>query len=181
MRPLVVCAVLAACGFEAPRQAPADPEVDAATSADPTPTPSIDAPAPPALTARQFIEDLVRLECVKAFACKPQYPASARRSFADAWGTDLNDCVVTDTNYLARDKIDSSIAAGRITFDPASAQACLADPGIPSSCATFFEYRYEWSAVCFVGLAGHVADGASCTTSWECGPTSDCHGGTCSH
>jgi hypothetical protein len=184
MRPLVVCAVLAACSFEAPRQEPAS-TVDAATT--PTPTidasvvPSVDAPVVSSMTPSQFIEELVRLECVQAFACKPSYPMNANRTFEDAWGTDVNNCVVTDSNYRQRNKIDAAITAGRITYDLASAHSCLAAPGIPTTCAALFQDSYEFASVCFVALAGHVADGAACTTSWECGALSDCRSGTCSH
>lgn len=144
--------------------------------------PTIDAPAAPSqLTPRTFIVELVRLECLAAFACKPQYPKTAYRTFDQAWGTDINNCIAIGRSYLERNAIDAAVAAGRITFDAASAQACLAAPGIPTSCATLFEYRWEWSSICFVGLAGHVPEGSACTTSWECGPISDCHGGTCSH
>jgi hypothetical protein len=179
MRVLLFCAFLAACGFEAPRQDPERSVVDAAQP--PMSTPTIDAPLAPVLTPRAFIEELARLECVAAFACKPQYPTSAPRTFDQAWGTDITSCIAIDTNYLERDAIDAAVAAGRITFDAASAQACLAAPGIPASCAALFEYGWTWSSICFVGLAGHVPDGAACATSWECGPLSDCHRGTCSH
>lgn len=170
MRYLVLCSFLVACGFQAPPTAATEP--DAAV-------PVVDASDPGVMTPRVFITQLLTAECDQAFACQPQYPSDAHRSFADEWGTDLTDCLTTDSDYKALGAIEDAIAAGRITFDPVLALSCLAAPGIPTTCSTLFADHYDWAPICYSALAGHVADGGACTTGWECGATSHCAGTKC--
>jgi hypothetical protein len=169
VRPLLLCSLLVGCGFVAPDLPTAQP--DAATPPQVTST-----------TPQSFIEQLVTEECVDAFACKAQYPSNASTTFDDAWGTDLTDCVVTDHDYLARDKIAAAVTGGTITFDLASALACLAAPGVPAVCSTLFANTYDWADTCYFALAGHVAQGGACTTSWECSErVARCTNAKCSH
>jgi len=180
---VVVVVVVAACSFEAPRRE-TQVSPDAAVPPPPTidaPVPEIDAPVVATLTPRIYIEQLVTLECQQAFACQSQYPPNKQPSFANAWGTDLDDCVTTDRDYLDRDAVDAGIAAGRITWDPAAAMTCLAAPGIPTSCSTLFNTDYDFAPSCIAALIGHVPDGGACTTGWECSSTSYCRNGTCGH
>ena len=172
MRPLLLCSVLAACGFQAPNGGTPTEPPDATIATDGT-------DATPTLTPETFLERLLTEECEQAFACEADYPPTAHASFADAWGTDLNDCVVTDRDYLARDAVAAAVTAGRISFDPTLAAACLAAPGIPTSCTTLFANNYDWADTCYQALAGHVPDGEACTTGWECGPASHCIAATC--
>ena len=180
MRPLVLLTLLAGCGFEGR-------PVGAGTVDAPVEPSTIDAPAvqttddaSAALTPAMFMERLIAQECTVAFACKALYPAGSHPSFDVAWGTDPNDCVMTDHDYLARDKIAAAIVGGTITWDPTSAEACLAAPGIPTSCSALFSDNYEWADSCFAALLGHVADGGACTTDWECARGSTCRNATCS-
>ena len=168
MRHLLLCSLLVGCGFQALPGPPAA-AVDATVPTD----------AASALTPQAFITQLITEECVLAFACKPQYPATAPKTFDYEWGTDLNDCVTTDDDYLARDAIAAAVTAGRITFDPASAAICLAAP-TPATCVTLFADTYDYADACYLALAGHVADGGACTTGWECGRASRCIQGACS-
>jgi hypothetical protein len=176
MRPFVLCALLVGCGFEAPSSSP-EATVDAAPQPV-TDDASSDATAT-AMTSSIFMERLITLECIAAFACKAQYPTDAHRSFAVAWGTDLDDCIVTDVDYLQRAKIEAAITGGTITWDPALAEACLAAPGIPSSCSQLFADHYDWADACYAALLGHIADGGTCTTDWECALGSICRNAVC--
>jgi hypothetical protein len=180
VRAHILC-LLAACGF-APRTS--------STGADAAPTPTdqgLDvllhaSDANVAWSPRSFMVQLLTEECDQAFTCKPQYPQGAQHSFDYEWGVDINDCVTTDDDYLALDKIEAAIVASTITFDPASAATCLAAPGIPTSCPALFANNYDWASSCYAALAGHVPDAGACTTDWECANLSSyCNNnGTCS-
>ena len=87
--------------------------------------------------------------------------------------------LVTDRDYLARATDAATVAAGRITFDPGSAAACLATPGIPTTCATLFADSYDHGG-CYLALAGQVPDGSGCTTDWDRARTSQRFHQTCS-
>lgn len=167
MRLVLLCTLLVGCGFTAPVQGTA-PGVDARPVSV---EPGVDAAG---LTPQAFITQLVTLECEQAFLCRSEYPAQSRATFEQAWGTSLNDCVITDDDYLARETIAAAVVGGTITFDPTSAAACLAAPGIPTACATLFADDYDYVGVCQVALSGHVPDGAACTTDWECAWASEC-------
>ncbi len=173
MRVALLCSLFVGCGFTAPeRSPPTGLGPDAA---------EIPGDAPIALlTPQTFIEHLVALECAQAFACKPQYPVTAADTFDTEWGTDPNDCLVTDRDYLARATVAAAVAVGRISFDPGSAAACLASPGIPTTCATLFADSYDYADACYLALAGHVPDGSGCTTDWDCARASQCFHQTCS-
>ena len=172
MRELLLSSVVvvAGCGFTAPTREPSPDRPDA----------SIDAPPGSPLTPDTFITQLISAECQKAFTCQPEYPLNAQKSFAYEWGSSMNDCLTTDSDYKDISAITAAITVGRITWDPASAAVCLLDPAFPASCATFFLDTYDWAASCYTALSGHVADGASCTTGWECSRQSPCRQGTCS-
>lgn len=177
MRPLILWSLLVGCGFEG-RPVGAG-TVDALLTIDASGGEST-SDASVALTSSVFIERLITQECAAAFACKAQYPEGSHPSFDTAWGTDPNECLVTDRDYLARNKIATAIVAGTITFDPTSAEACLAAPGIPSSCSVLFADTFDWADSCYAALLGHVADGGACTTDWECVRGSSCRSATCS-
>ena len=178
MRPLVLCSLLVGCGFEGR-------PVGAAT-VDASELPTIDAPAVPtgdasvAMTSSTFMERLITQECSIAFACRAQYPEGSHPAFDAAWGTDPSDCLATDRDYLARNKIAAAIIGGTIIWDPTSAEACLAAPGIPSTCSVLFADNYDWADSCYTALLGLVADGGACTTDWECARHSTCRNATCS-
>jgi len=184
VRPLYLCIVLTACGFQAADPTSSTPGVDAPPRIDgssPTPSPTIDAPtsvdAAP-LTAASFMYRMIRIECEQAFVCRPQY-TTTDPSFATAWGTDLDDCVANDVDYRQVPRILTAIGGGTITFDPGLAASCLAAPGIPTSCATLFSHNYQWTATCYAAVLGHVADGGGCITDWECALASVCRSGKC--
>src|SRR5215813_11687984 len=142
-------------------------------------TPSPDGGGTDGITPQAFIEQLVTQTCDHAFSCMSQYPTTTGSTFADDWGMSQAHCVSTDTDYVARDQIAAAITAGKITWDPASATACLGALGFPASCADFFT-TYDYPGTCYDALSGNVADGGACTTSWECsGDMSDCTAGTC--
>jgi hypothetical protein len=182
MHVVPVLLLVAACGFQAPEripQDPSDPSVDAPPAVEPPPVPTAD--APPALTPEALVVQMVTLECQAAFSCKPEYPASAR-PFDEEWGTDLDDCIATDRDYRMKESIAASCAAGVIAWDPAAAQMCFANPGVPTSCTSLFSDRWAWADSCLAALAGTVTDGGSCQNDWECaGRYSDCRGGECMH
>lgn len=178
MHVVVGLLLVAACGFQAP---PPDQAADPAPvdAGEPTVVPTIDAPTAPAVTPQALLVQMVTLECQAAFACKPQYPASAR-PFDQEWGTDLNDCVTSDKSYRTRDSVAASCASGVIAWDPVAAQQCFSDPGIPTSCSVLFADSWSWDPTCLVALAGRVPDGGACQNDWECaGRYSDCRSGTC--
>ncbi len=171
MHRILLCALLAGCGFEGH-------PVGAATVDGPPGTPTPDAST--ALSASIFIERLITLQCGAAFACQAQYPSDAHDSFAVVWGADLDDCLATDRDYTARGEIESAVTAGTITFDAERAAACLAAPGIPTTCSALFADTYDWADSCYAALRGHVADGGACTSDWECARGSTCRGAKCS-
>jgi hypothetical protein len=175
----VLCSLLVACGFQASSYDPAArPDAPAAPDAAVQP----DAPAPPdaaPLTPLTLIDQMVAMKCAQAFACKPHYPRQYP-SFDHVWGTDQNNCAATDRDYLARDRIAAAVTAGTIRFDPASAAICLAAPGFPTNCTTFFMGEYRWAEACYAALVGQISDGAVCTTDWECVSGSSCRDGRCS-
>ncbi len=147
-------------------------------SPDARDTTSPDAPGTD-ITPQAFVEQLVTAECEHAFSCMAQYPTTTGTTFADDWGSSQADCVSTDDDYVARDQIAAAITAGNITWDPASAVACLGALGFPASCAEFFT-SYDYPGTCYDALSGNIADGGNCTTDWECsGDTSVCTAGKC--
>ena len=131
------------------------------------------------ITPQAFLEQLITAECAHAFSCMSQYPTTTGTTFADDWGTSQSDCLTTDDDYIARDQIAAAITAGHIAWDPASAMTCLGNPAFPASCVEFFT-TYDWPDPCYDALSGNLADGAACTTGWECsGDMSDCVSGKC--
>ena len=182
MRQLLVSSLLVACGFQAPDRPGAGPDA-AAVSATPDAAPDAAPDAvtqiePTPLTPQTLIERLITIACEQAFVCKPQYPSGAA-SFDVVWGTDLNDCVATDRDYLQREAIAAAVVGGTISFDPAQGALCLATPGIPTNCATLFSDNYFYAPTCLAALAGHVPEGGVCTTDWECPVASTCRSGEC--
>jgi hypothetical protein len=135
-------------------------------------------PGGSSLAPEDFIAQLVGQECTHAFTCMAQYPTTTGTTFDDDYGTDQNDCVTSDDDYGERAQVAAAVAAGKITYDATSAAACLADMMFPASCTDFFT-TWDWPDSCYDALAGNVADGAACTTGWECGDDSDCTAGKC--
>jgi len=121
------------------------------------------------MTTQDFLKSLATQECTHAYSCMSQYPATTTTgdTFADNYGTDMTNCVQTDSNYAARDTIAADIAAGKITWDPQAAVTCLSNLEFPASCTDFFS-TWDYPAPCYDALSGNVADGAACTTDWDC-------------
>lgn len=169
MHVVVALLFVAACGFTAPLPEQGTTAPDAAEQPPPVPT----------ITPQAMIIQMISLECQKAFACRPEYPMTAR-PFESEWGTDLHDCLVTDKQYLARDAVAASVASGVIAWNQPAADQCFANPGIPASCAVVFSENWSWAEPCLTTLHGSVPDGGACTNDWDCaGRHSDCRSGTC--
>jgi hypothetical protein len=152
-----------------------------ATDEDPTTTPNPDDPNPDdpdpqpgSLTPQTFITQLVTADCKKAFECKAEYPAMPGDTFEDTYSATEADCVTDDEDVADLAAIEAAVAAGNITFDSAIAENCLANLAFPASCSEFFT-TYDYPDSCYDALAGNVADGAACTTDWECGEDSECN------
>src|SRR5205823_12314790 len=94
------------------------------------------------LTVQSFLEQLVMQSCHEAFQCMAQYPANTGTTFATDWGTSEADCLTNDDDYNARDQLAAQVAAGTMTWDPAQAAACLANPAFPACSAFFTTYNY---------------------------------------
>jgi hypothetical protein len=121
------------------------------------------------LTPRAAIQESAETACAAAFRCMSSFPAGSPISFEQFFGTSAATC----TTMFARDAADvqAAVDAGRIEYDEADAEACLAF-GEGLSCPDFwgnlFDEMPPSPAACDTAFIGKVADGGMCVTSLEC-------------
>jgi hypothetical protein len=129
------------------------------------------------LTAREAWEQSVDQGCSKAHECRDSAPAEL--PFELVFGANVEECKTLVADFAGTGaQVQASVDAGRVTYDEADAEACLAyDP----SCTAFWsDDDPNEPAGCETGLRGAVATGGSCTIALDCTSEDDsCEGGTC--
>jgi hypothetical protein len=161
---------LAACGGGGDDAADLD-----AAAADPDANP----PDPDASVdlIGQLFEDLVDTICGKAFECEGTFPGTPTE-FTDQFGADEAACITMYTGLIA-DQVslyEASVDAGRIAFDNADGQACLAAQAA-LACDAYWDAPS--APECDTTFIGQVADGDACTIPDDCASdVSGCDGTT---
>ena len=128
-----------------------------------------------------MIEKMVKVDCDQAFACKASFPTNAGVTFEEAFGATASACYADGAEYYDAPAIQAAITAGKIDFDASAASACIS--GLSSlaapTCSTYWNEGPAYPNACGGVFTGKVADGAACTTDFECAnPASYCEG-TC--
>ena len=130
-------------------------------------------------TGSGLIKTDLRHACEQAFSCQSSYDPAQQggTAFASTFGTSVDDCYAV---YLAQldvlygpdflQKLDASIAAGRILYSSDAGQTCL-DAGDARTCDQFFGQNgatYAAPSACGEELVGTVASGDTCTIDEDC-------------
>jgi hypothetical protein len=126
----------------------------------------------------------IRTSCQRAFDCMASYDPAMNNDtpFSERYGTSVDDCIV-QTNALIEaflgpgfaGKLDASVAAGRITYNAADAEVCLA-ASRALTCDQFFGQNGATATSppeCDTTFVGHVATGAACTIDLDCAAEAD--------
>jgi len=131
------------------------------------------------LTIASFIERLDTADCHHAFSCKASWDDAAEgERWGAAYGSDEQDCVEGDPDYIDRNAYADSVAQGRIVFDTAKAAECLGNLMFPSSCTDYFD-SYDYPQACSDAIVGQVLPGNACATTYDCYGFASCTNGTC--
>jgi hypothetical protein len=112
-----------------------------------------------------FLDALGKKECDDAFACQATWP-TAEGPFNDYWGATINECYMGSAEYYDLTKIQAAVSGGKLTYDGVAAQMCVSAFAAPV-CATYWTTG-GLPEVCWDALSGNTADGAACTTDFEC-------------
>jgi len=118
--------------------------------------------------------------CQKAFDCKPSYvPAMhSNRTFEDfvagstveACANSIKTLLLTFNGQDYLTKLDASVAAGRVKYNPMDYDTCI-KAGEAESCDQFFHQNGAVEmlpAACDTVSVGQVATGGSCTLDADC-------------
>lgn len=166
-RAFVLVVLVAACGAELgepPEADDADGKGDGAGGGGSSMT----------LTPAGFLAQIGMEYCDESFRCKGTYPGGPA-AFAQDFGATVQTCYGGVEAYYQPQLVEQSIAAGRVVFTAAAAQACLDGIEYPQSCGTFWEESAEFPQVCGLALVGTLPDGAACVSLFDCAnPSSLC-------
>jgi hypothetical protein len=114
-----------------------------------------------------YFTALGKKECDDEFACMATFPADTGVTFTEEFGANVTACYADAAMYYDAAAVQSSVTAGRIAFDVASAAACIG--GIPAPvCASYWTQGSPYPAACDKALVGKVADGGACTVDFDC-------------
>lgn len=130
-------------------------------------------------TAAQVVERISKTECDQAHTCKASFPTEFG-AFADVFGNTPAECYPLNAEYWDADAVEAGIAAGKITFDQAAADACMAGTIAAPVCTTFWNEGPGIPEACWDAFAGTVAAGGACAIDFECSGELSCgDAGTC--
>jgi hypothetical protein len=135
-------------------------------------------------SASDAFKESIRASCEKAHSCMSSYDPAMHNgdSFASSYGASADECynmtlaliqAFLGADYFA--KLDASVAAGRVSYNAADAQACL-DAGNAQTCDQLFEQNgqdFTPPAVCQTAIRGTVATGGTCTIGDDCSAAAD--------
>jgi hypothetical protein len=122
---------------------------------------------PMALTATGFLTKIATQYCDESFRCKASYPEGTM-AFDEDFGTTTATCYAGAIAFYTPQLVEQSITAGRVTFNPGSAQLCLDGIVYQQSCAQFWQTDPVFPSACNTALLGTVAKGGACTNDFEC-------------
>jgi hypothetical protein len=113
--------------------------------------------------------------CSKAFECRDEFPPDQGVEFEQIFGTSEAECVANFTEALDPADVQESVAAGRVIFDAADAQVCLAAVnGV--TCGQFFgDEPFTQPPECDTAFVGTVPSGGACTIDLDCAGDGDCN------
>src|SRR6185436_7419471 len=77
------------------------------------------------LTVQEAFEEVVRIQCTKAFECQGTFPGEPA-DFEAAFGTTVEECIANLSAEIESEAYIASVEAGRIEFFPDDAATCLA-------------------------------------------------------
>lgn len=127
------------------------------------------------LAAADFLHQLGVVQCDKAFACEADFPVDAGATFEDAIGANPGDCRQRADDFYLPEAVEDSVDGGRIVYNAAAAEQCLAGITFPSDCPEYWQVGPTFPAICDATLIGVVADGGDCTIDFDCeNPVSIC-------
>lgn len=131
------------------------------------------------ITATQFLTQLDQKDCDEGFACMASFPTTTGNTFADEFGTSVQDCYAQAASNEMASTVESEITAGKIQFDPAAAAACVASI-MYGTCADYWANGAMEASACDTAMVGTVADGGACVVDYDCSNVqSICTSGKC--
>ncbi len=151
-------------------------DVDAGRPGSGTPDASRVLPdaAPP--TVADVYQQAIQVDCDNAFRCRDSFPYPDQ--FTSTFGTSPSDCVakLEPSVVQTEQQVEAAVAAGRIVYHPADAEACLAFVE-GETCSDFWSSSTPLPSVCRTAFQGTVASQGACTISLDCATSgSQCTG-----
>ena len=140
----------------------------------------IDAPVM-MMTPELFLSGWETDYCAAAFMCQNTFPNNTGTTFQNAFGNSPTQCQSILNAYDNPTQVETDITAGKITWSATNAQTCLDQlKTFQYSCNSFWNPGANYPNACATSLVGHVGNGNSCGTDWDCAWTSYCNNGKCS-
>jgi hypothetical protein len=128
-------------------------------------------------TVASVLTSMDHAECDAAFACQASFPTNQGVTFAGVYGANAAACYAKlGSEYYDETAVQSGINAGKITFDAAAGADCISGfAAAPApNCPGLWQNGPSFPAACGDALVGKVANGAACTTDFECNLSSYC-------
>jgi hypothetical protein len=119
------------------------------------------------MSATDFLDAMGHDDCDNAFACKSTFPTDAGVTFDQAFGATATACYADAAMYDNAPAVEAAITAGKITYDGAAAATCAAGI-VQTACPAFWASGPTLPGACDGVMVGKTADGAACTTDYEC-------------
>ena len=119
------------------------------------------------LTATGFLTKIATQYCDESFRCKANYP-DGQTAFSEDYGATTSQCYTAAIAFYTPALVEQSITAGRVTYNPGSAQLCLDGITYQQSCTQFWQSDPVFPSACNTALLGKIASGGACTNDFEC-------------
>jgi hypothetical protein len=119
------------------------------------------------ITPLGYLEEIARIHCEQAFACRASFPADLGYTFEAQWGTSATQCQADLLLAWSASAIESEIAKGRAEFDGAAARDCLAGVAF-GACTEYWMRGIEWAESCYHVIVGKVGSGGACDMDYAC-------------
>lgn len=166
MRFAVVIAILGACA-SSPSGKTGGPGGDDGDDTGSNPGGSDDPGSADPITVDAFLQQMAKVDCDEAFACKASFPTDAGGTFDELYGSTATDCYAMANMYNDPVKVASEITAGKIHFDGSAAATCVA--GITfGTCTEYWDDGGDYPAACDGAISGTIADGSACVVDYDC-------------
>jgi hypothetical protein len=128
-------------------------------------------------TVASVLTSMDHAECDAAFTCKASFPTNQGVTFQQVYGANAAACYTQlASDYYDETAVQSSINAGKITFDASAGADCISGfAAAPApNCTDLWQNGPSFPGACGDALVGKVANGAACTNDFECSLSAYC-------